>query len=345
MTKLPRRPTLITFTAAELAIRQMPPARFVVPRFVTEGLTLLGGRPKVGKSWLLMNIALAVATGRNILGEQIAVPGDVLLLALEDNERRLQARLNLMLAGEVAPSRLHLATVCPALDQGGLAAIRDWCRQLDNPRLIIVDVFARVRPRAQPGARLYEADYDSALPLKTLADELELGIIACTHTRKEPAAVDPFDSISATTGLAGAADSILILDRNTTGPTLYGRGRDMEEVEVALAFERSTGTWKLIGDAVEVNRSDERNAIIAVLTAADQPLSPKQIAERSGLGHASVKHLVRRLVTTGEITKSARGTYSSAGNPVHPVHSVHSLSQRVTMVNGVNGTGIAMSSS
>lgn len=294
-----------------------------------------------------MNIALAVASGRNILGEQVTVPGDVLLLALEDNERRLQARLNLMLAGEIAPSRLHLATVCPALDQGGLAAIRDWCRRLDNPRLIIVDVFARVRPRAQSGARLYEADYDSALPLKSLADELELGIIACTHTRKEPAAVDPFDSISATTGLAGAADSILILDRNSTGPTLYGRGRDMEEVEVALAFDRGTGTWRLIGEAGEVNRSNERNAIIAVLTAADQPLGPKQIAERSGLAHASVKHLVRRLVLAGDLTKSARGTYSAVSNPVHPVHpvhSVHSLSQRVTMVNGVNGTGTATSS-
>ena len=152
-----------------------------------------------------------------------------------------------------------------------------------TPRLIIVDVFTRIRPQAQSGARLYEADYQAALPLKALADDRQLGVIACVHTRKEAAVIDPFNSISATTGLAGAADSILILDRDQRGPTLYGRGRDLEEVEVALTFNGGTGTWELLGDVCEVNRSSERNTILAILKAADGALGPKEIAERGEL--------------------------------------------------------------
>ncbi|PVE20396.1 hypothetical protein DC522_32620 [Microvirga sp. KLBC 81] len=205
-------PSLTTFTAAELAARTIPDAKFIVPRFVPEGLTLLGGRPKVGKSWLLMNTALSVAAGKTLLGERVEA-GDVLLLALEDNERRLQRRLSLMLQSDVPAERLHIATACPTLGNGGIEAIEAWCDGVTNPRLIIVDVFARVRQQALSGQRIYDQDYTSALPLKTLADKRQLGVIACVHTRKEPAAVDPFDTISATTGLAGAADSILILEQ------------------------------------------------------------------------------------------------------------------------------------
>lgn len=327
---------LKTFTAADLAIRTMPATRFIVPRFVPEGLTLLGGRPKVGKSWLLMNAALGVATGGVFLGEHVE-GGDVLLLALEDNERRLQSRLSIMLAGQKASTRLHMTTACPTLDHGGKEAISAWCDGVENPRLIIVDVFTRIRPQAQSGTRLYEADYQAVLPLKALADDRGLGVIACVHTRKEAAVVDPFDSISATTGLAGAADSILILDRDHRGPKLYGRGRDLEEVEVALAFKGGTGTWDLLGDASEVGRSSERNTILAVLRAAGGALGPKEIAERGRLSHPSVKHLVGRMVKAGEILKVAAGTYIHPHHPVHHGHSDPSPIIEVQKVNGVNG--------
>jgi len=74
-------------TAAELQTKQFPPLRFVVPDLIPEGLTLLAGKPKVGKSWMVLDIAIAVASGRYTLGNLKPEQGDVLYLALEDGGR------------------------------------------------------------------------------------------------------------------------------------------------------------------------------------------------------------------------------------------------------------------
>ncbi len=80
-------------SAADLLRKELPPVRYVVPGYIAEGLTVLAGRPKLGKSWLALDLAVAVATGGAALGSIRVEQGDVLYLALEDNERRLQKRL------------------------------------------------------------------------------------------------------------------------------------------------------------------------------------------------------------------------------------------------------------
>jgi hypothetical protein len=128
---------------------------------------------------------------------------------------------------------------------------------------------------------------------------------------------DPLDTVSGTTGLTGAADTVLVLKRDSAGVVLYGRGRDIEEIETALQFDRTTGRWVVLGAASEVRRSDERAAIVNALAQAGRELSPREIADVTGLSHDSVRHLVVRLAGGGEIGKTARGKY------VHNVHSVH----------------------
>jgi AAA domain len=306
-----------TLTAAELLAKKLPPTRFVVPGYVQEGLTFLGGRPKVGKSWLSLNTAVAVANGAEVLGRPTE-PGDVLYMALEDHPRRLQDRLLLVLGGSAAPKRLHLATFCPTIGNGGIEAMEQWCKRVERPRLIVIDVYARIRQRSPGGGNLYEADYGSAVPLKTLADQQELAVLTVTHTRKEAAIDDPLDAISATTGLAGAADAILVLSRDPKGARLVGRGRDLtDDIDVALSFDRPTGWWRVVGDTEEARRSHQQTAIIRALKEADMPLSPKDIAERTGVDHDVAKHLVRKLAGSGMIEQSGRGLY------VYPVHSVH----------------------
>jgi AAA domain-containing protein len=85
------RPAPAIRTAAELQRKVFPPIKWIVPGYLAEGCTLLAGRPKLGKSWLALDIGLAVAAGRYVLGEILCEAGDVLCLALEDNERRLNA--------------------------------------------------------------------------------------------------------------------------------------------------------------------------------------------------------------------------------------------------------------
>jgi hypothetical protein len=92
-----------TFTAADLMALELPPMRWAVPGVVPEGVTLLAGKPKVGKSWFTLGHGVATAAGGVALGTKPVEQGEVLYLALEDNRRRLQGRLAKILAGGATP--------------------------------------------------------------------------------------------------------------------------------------------------------------------------------------------------------------------------------------------------
>jgi len=128
-------------SAKELRTKIFEALRWTVPKYLPEGLTLLGGRPKIGKSWQALDIAAAVAEGSMCLGEQCE-QGDVLALMLEDSDRRLQRRFTLMLGAFVSewPSRLTYATSWPRLNEGGIDWIREWIRRSPKARLVIVDI-------------------------------------------------------------------------------------------------------------------------------------------------------------------------------------------------------------
>ena len=226
-------------TAAALSAIEFPEVSFVVPRYIAQGLTIIAGRPKAGKSWLGLNIAVAVADGDRVLNENVE-QGDVLYLALEDNERRLQRRLNQLIPFGEKPERLHFATECTRLDNGSLEAIEAWCDSVAKPRLVIVDVFVRVRSERRRDESPYDHDYRTVLPLKALADRRAIAVVLIHHTNKRQDVDDPLDSVSSTTGFTGAADSILVLAKGSQGPTLYGRGRDIEEIETALRFDHNS---------------------------------------------------------------------------------------------------------
>lgn len=289
---------------------EFEPIKYVIPGYVAEGLTLLGGRPKLGKSWLALDFGIAVASGGRSLGVECE-QGDALYLALEDNQRRLQDRLRVVLPKmkSMRPdmSRLSLLTEAPKINAGLIAALDAWRTAVDNPRLIIIDTLAMVRPPKGRNQDSYAADYEALSPLQRYASEHRLAVVVVTHVRKAEAE-DPLEMISGTNGLTGAADSIMILNRTTDGPKLYGRGRDVEEVEKALKFDG--GRWSVIGDADEVKRSGERRKILAALSEAGTPMKPSEIAEAAGMKPANVSYLLRQMVKSGEVVKDGYGTYS-----------------------------------
>src|SRR5918998_5965423 len=106
-------------TAADLRRKVFAPIKWIVPGYLAEGLTLLAGRPKLGKSWLALDIGLAVAAGRYVMGDILCEPGDVLALCLEDNERRLQRRIRKLLGafGNEWPARFQFATEWPRANE------------------------------------------------------------------------------------------------------------------------------------------------------------------------------------------------------------------------------------
>jgi hypothetical protein len=137
-----------------------------------------------------------------------------------------------------------------------------------------------------------------------------MAVVVVHHLNKQIGAVDPFDLISGSNGLAACADSTLILDRDGQGVRLYGRGRDVEEFEKALSFDKIAGRWSILGEASEVHRSDERKSIIKALTHAAGPLSPKEIAAATRMKDGNVRFLLSQMVAAGEIKKQGYGRYT-----------------------------------
>jgi hypothetical protein len=139
-----------------------------------------------------------------------------------------------------------------------------------------------------------------------------VAIVIVHHLRKSVGEVDPFEKVSGTLGLSGAADTVLVLDRDASGATLYGRGRDIEEIETAVEFNKETNTWRVLGEAAEVRRTNERAAILSVLIDADEPISPRDIAAETGMPRNNVDQLLFKMAKAGEVLKSGRGHY------IHP---------------------------
>ena len=158
----------------------------------------------------------------------------------------------------------------------------------------------------------YEHDYQAVKQLQALAAELNIAIVIIHHTRKARDQVDPFDRVSGTLGLSGAADAALILDRDGNGVTLYGRGRDIPEIETAMQFNKDLCRWTVLGRASEVRVGDERKVIAEALKVTDEPMSPITIADAVRLPRNNVKQLLFKMATAGEVVKVTRGLY------VHP---------------------------
>ncbi len=298
---------LATVTAAALLAAEFPPVRWTVEDVLPEGVFLLVAAPKIGKSWLSLQMALAVGDGGTVLGKKTA-RGSALVLALEDNDRRLQSRLRKLTFAQAftgdtsANDRLHFRTEWPRADRGGVAAIEQWLQTHPDARLVVVDTLERIRPERNTRANAYAEDYEALRLFKGLAEKYQITILIIHHTRKM-AATDPLDMISGTLGLSGAADGALILqrDRGQQSATLHLIGRDVaEEGEFRVEFNRTTCTWTMLGRATEVARSEERQEILRFLETATEPMTPTEIAQAIDRKAGTVRRLIRGLMQEGD---------------------------------------------
>ena len=193
--------------------------------------------------------------------------------------------------------------------------IKDTRAKSKHPRLIVVDTLALFRKLAS-GKDAYQQDYTAVAELQKLASKYNLTIIVVHHDRKN-GADDVFDTVSGTLGLTGAADTIAILKREASGVTLHIRGRDVEDVEKALKFDKTTCRCTILGDASEIRRSNERASVLAALEEAGGPLT---ISEIVSLGHLvnrnAADQLLHRMAGDGEVLRIRRGLYDLPGRPV-----------------------------
>lgn len=288
------------YTLPELLELDLPEPRWAIPGLLSEGLTILAGKPKLGKSWMALNLAMTIAAGGKALGAIQVQPGDVLYLALEDRLRRIKDRATKVLGGmkmTPPPGRLSFATEWLRQDQGGVVRLAEWLDAATDPRLVIIDVWAKFRSPAKNRGSAYEQDYEQLTEVKSCADHYGASVLALHHTRKG-AAEDVFDEISGTLGIAGAADGSMVLarSRGENEGTLAMTGRDIEEQTLAVEFDPATFCWKSHGSAEQRFTGELQKKIVDYLQREGAPRFVSDIATYLGKEEKSEVESVRKVV-------------------------------------------------
>lgn len=299
---------------------KFPQIRYTVPGLLPEGLTILAGKPKLGKSWLTLGLAVSVATGGVALGSIPVDQSDVLYLGMEDGLRRLQSRLRHMLPNSCGNNYLTLANECPAIGSGCIETLERWIQAKPKPRLIVIDTLERIRPASKASESLYANDYAAIQPLQELASRRNISIIVVHHTRKSDAE-DIFDTISGSLGLTGAADNLWVLARQGEITRLVGRGRDLDDFDKAVKFDKIAGAWEVVGDAGSMARTQERQTVLDAIREAGEPIGPRDIAAETGGRVGNIRKLLSKLVKEGLVEKVSYGKYSIPGNSDHTDHT------------------------
>jgi hypothetical protein len=293
-------------SATELLGRQYPEPKWAINGLLSEGATVLAGAPKAGKSWCSLGFALAVAKGENALGSIPVTPGDVLYLGLEDGERRMQKRVRHVLNGENVPQNLQFAFQWTRLNEGGIDKLEAWLKAHTNARLVVIDTLKRVRPQERRGGRIYDGDYDAVGPLNDLAQKYGVCILIIHHTNKLSGNEDWFDSISGSLGLSAAVDNLMLLNRtrNQRIGTLCAAGRDIEDKELEVEFDKDKFTWKLLGNAPDPL---SRKILTWLLKAGDAGLNKTDINKQNGGRSEGVEDALAELEELGKAKDLLKG--------------------------------------
>lgn len=316
-------------TADVLERMELAPPVWAVPGLIVQGLTVLAGKPKRGKSYFALGLCLAVACGGIALGKVQVEQGDALYLALEDPLWRLQERIGFLLGRTGFPAALSVDTRWPRLAEGGKKEILHWLSTKANPRLVVIDTLEKIRSTRDPKAQLYAEDYAAIGAIKQVADSRGVPVV-CIHHMNKTTAEDPMDTVSGSTGLTGAADSVIAFQRRGFDPeaNLWIVGRDLEGSELTIKWDDHAG-WQLEGPRAEYERTKEQGEILAALAEAGRSMTSPELGKLLGIARETARQRCCRMVSRGLLT-SREGFFSPTGgfastndnNPVTPVTAV-----------------------
>ena len=298
---------LETINAEDLQNRTYEPTPFLVDELIPEGLHILAGAPKIGKSWLALWLCLCVAQGQT-LWNFTTTQGEVLYLSLEDSFQRIQTRLFDLT--EDAPSTLHFAIMADTLKHGLEQQIEQFLTEHPDTKLVVIDTLQRVRGTGSD-SNLYANDYQDIGLLKKLADKRHIAILLIHHLRKLHDD-DPMNMISGSTGLSGAADSAFVLQKNArsaNAASLHCTGRDIPDRTLKLELGEDDHVWKLLADsktcssASKISTLQIENLLSELLRRQPEISAPaKALLEKidpagtEGLTPNSFSHRIRKSV-------------------------------------------------
>lgn len=246
-------------SAIDLQNMYIPPIRWVVDGLIPQGLTMIVAPPKSGKSWLMLDLCLSIAGGKQFLGRKCE-KGGCLYLALEDGKKRLQDRMNRLLPfDEKAPKGFDYANEISKLNMGFQEQLEDYISTHKGLRLVVIDTFQYVCAMTN-NRNVYAQDYADLAVIKKIADKNNIGIIVVHHTKKGKDDSDPFMQISGTNALLGALDTALIMERQKrtdAQAVLHVTGRDVDMQDLIISFNKNSCKWEYVSSAEENEQERE----------------------------------------------------------------------------------------
>jgi hypothetical protein len=262
---------LETISATDLCTKEIEPLEFSIDTILPYGLFILAGSSKVGKSWLALDMSNCVAAGDNFWNYP-TTQGDVLYLALEDSNKRLQNRLSKISKKNDfhKPTDIHFVTKAQKLGCGLSEQIKGFLFDYPYTKLIIVDTLHHIRNH-NGLIGTYSNDYNDMDALRKIIGEYKLSMLLITHNHKSEES-DPVNRVYGSAGLTGAVDGIFVIEkRNRAGDTakLTITNRDTESFEFELQFDRLSCRWLLVRDFGE-NITEDEMLFEAISTLLDQ---------------------------------------------------------------------------
>lgn len=302
-------------TAAEILNTEYKPIRWAVPNLIPEGLTVFAGNPKVGKSWCALDLAVTIGIGGYAFGNIEVEKGSTLYLAYEDTQPRIKSRLLAMgiTNEDLEDSNITISTQFPKQEEGGLEYIALYLDEHPDTRLVIIDTLEKFR-KPTPNRNIYKEEYQTLSEIKAIADKYHVAIMVIHHFNKGMAS-DWINKVSGTNAIAGAADTIIALqrDRVSDGLTegmsavLHITSRMCEERDLALKFENFR--WNITGKVEKKHSEDEQLIIDFLKEKGTQGATPKEIAEEISCNYHSLKTRIRKLTLEGITLKLGYGKY------------------------------------
>ena len=250
---------LSVISAKELKKADLKPVDFLIKNILPEGCSMIAAAPKIGKSWFVLDMGLSVASGETFLSQETQ-KANVLYLALEDSENRLQDRMNKVLANGEAPDGFYFVTKAPTMDNGFIESLDEIVTAL-RIKLVIIDTFQKIRGTAKKNESPYQHDYREMGALKTWADSKGVSLFFVHHIRKMLDENDIYNMISGSQGIMGALDTTYLLykKRDEEKAVLHITGRDVMQRSDVITFNTELYKWTVIGDFGELQKQQRKH--------------------------------------------------------------------------------------
>jgi len=298
---------------------ELPPMKWAVAGILPEGFICLAGRPKAMKSWTALKLVYCVQNGLNFLDHQ-TVQGDAIYFGLEDSKRRIKDRVAKMGFDKLKQPQIVLGGDVPYLSFGYEECLENWIKSKENPRLVVIDTLARIKPRQSKSGTAYDQDNLLMNGIQKLAVQNNLTVLFITHLSKSSQEYS-FDKIQGSVGVQGMTDAMWMLDRGdgvNSKASLKGRGRDILDFEYALNWDGDSMSYLYEGNLDIINQNENRREITKAMEDLSKELDqirPSDVAKFYGVPSNSkdgrrMARTMQRMADQFELDRGLKyGTY------------------------------------